>query len=152
MKQYSQADIRELADAVAQYAATVAKNDPEAFAYCDGLEDGLRLLAGDISIAGGNARLAAIAGLAAEMSEQEEKRRRQDGDGMPQGWLPTLASHESVARNEPMVLVTGTPTEGLKFIGPVTPNDPDLEYYTDVDPKPEYWWYAALAPLPRRRR
>lgn len=46
------------------------------------------------------------------------------------------------------VLVTGTPSEGFTFIGPVTPNDPDLEHYTDIDPKPDYWWYAKLTALP----
>ena len=47
------------------------------------------------------------------------------------------------------VLVVGSPSDGFKFIGPVTPNDPALEHYTDrVLPSSEYWWYADLTRLP----
>jgi hypothetical protein len=46
------------------------------------------------------------------------------------------------------VLVAGTPADGFTFYGPVTPNDPALEAFTENELHDTYWWYCQLQPLP----
>jgi hypothetical protein len=48
------------------------------------------------------------------------------------------------------VLITGTPADGFRFIGPVTPNDPDLDTFIDTELRGQDWWYATLEPLPTK--
>lgn len=42
------------------------------------------------------------------------------------------------------VLVYGNPFDGMKVVGPITPNDDGLETYTDTELRNEDWWYAPL--------
>jgi Helix-turn-helix len=46
------------------------------------------------------------------------------------------------------LLIVGTPADGFRYIGPVTPNDPDLDEYIDRELRDEYWWLVELDPLP----
>lgn len=51
----------------------------------------------------------------------------------------------------PMLLVSGTPADGFKYVGPVIPNDPDLDDYVDRHLRNEYWWYVDLRSLAEAR-
>jgi hypothetical protein len=53
-----------------------------------------------------------------------------------------------MTETERTVLVTGKPTDGFTFYGPVTPNDPELERFTDMELSGQDWWYCPLSPLP----
>jgi hypothetical protein len=46
------------------------------------------------------------------------------------------------------LLVTGNPENGFTFYGPVTPNDPDLDEFTDRELAGQYWWHIPLTPPP----
>lgn len=42
------------------------------------------------------------------------------------------------------LLVYGNPVDGFTFIGPITPNDPELEAWIENHLAGETWWYAPL--------
>lgn len=48
---------------------------------------------------------------------------------------------------DPTVLVVGDPATGFELIGPVTPNDPALERYTDRELRHTTWWYMGIESL-----
>lgn len=51
----------------------------------------------------------------------------------------------------PVILVYGDPASGFKFIGPVIPNDPDLDEYIDTHLPNETWWYVPVTTLDQAR-
>jgi hypothetical protein len=57
-----------------------------------------------------------------------------------------------VISDESMVLVYGDPAGGFQFVGPVTPNDPDLEDYIERELRGVSWWYVPLRSLDEARR
>lgn len=48
----------------------------------------------------------------------------------------------------PVLLVYGNPAEGFTYVGPVTPNDPDLDHFVDTGLRNVTWWYVPLRTLP----
>lgn len=53
---------------------------------------------------------------------------------------------------EPMLLVYGDPVEGFQFIGPITPNDPDLDEFVERELHNVTWWYAPIQSLSQARQ
>ncbi len=53
---------------------------------------------------------------------------------------------------EQVLLVTGDPGSGFRYIGPVTPNDPDLDEYIETNLRDEYWWYLPVQSLETARK
>jgi hypothetical protein len=45
-----------------------------------------------------------------------------------------------------MLLVWGTPVDGFTHMGPVEPNDPDMERWIETYLKDESWWYVEVKP------
>jgi hypothetical protein len=63
-------------------------------------------------------------------------------------WTEELDKAAEDEANTSTVLIVGTPADGFRFIGPVTPNDPALDAYVDTELRGQDWWYATLEPLP----
>jgi len=49
-----------------------------------------------------------------------------------------------IMEQEKMIIVTGTPSAGFRFIGPVTPNSREAEQITDVVLADVNWWLAPI--------
>lgn len=47
----------------------------------------------------------------------------------------------------PVLLVYGDPAEGFTYVGPVTPNDPELDLFVDTELRTVTWWYVPLRTL-----
>jgi hypothetical protein len=56
-----------------------------------------------------------------------------------------IGDHKDVA--EPVLLVWGSPEDGFHFVGPVMPNDPELDSFVDQQLRNVNWWYAPLSSL-----
>lgn len=85
---------------------------------------------------GGNADAAADALIAAAGGEHEA--------------MAALAQRIGSTTGEaPVMLVYGSPDTGFAHVGPVVPNGPDLEAFTDVELRDTYWWYVPYASLPQ---
>jgi hypothetical protein len=54
--------------------------------------------------------------------------------------------------DESTVLMYGDPSDGFNLVGPVIPNDPELEEFTDRELRDAYWWYVPMRSLPATRR
>jgi hypothetical protein len=52
----------------------------------------------------------------------------------------------------PVLLVWGSPDDGFRFVGPVTPNDPELDKFVDEQLRNVNWWYAPLSSLEDAQR
>lgn len=45
------------------------------------------------------------------------------------------------------VLMVGDPFDGMRIIGPIDPNDPNLEDYIAANCKDVTWWYVPVTSL-----
>lgn len=43
-----------------------------------------------------------------------------------------------------VIIVTGNPVDGFRFIGPVTPDTVEAEHITDEVLRGQDWWYAPI--------
>lgn len=46
--------------------------------------------------------------------------------------------------SERMVLAHGSPSDGLTLIGPIVPNNPDMEEWIERNLGDDYWWYLPV--------
>lgn len=66
-------------------------------------------------------------------------------------WRETCDAHDTFTAEhepvEPVILMVGNPSDGFKLIGPVMPNDPDLDRFIELYMQNDYWWYVPLMSL-----
>jgi hypothetical protein len=53
--------------------------------------------------------------------------------------------------DQPVMLVYGNPADGFTYVGPVVPNDPELESYIETELHDQYWWYVSFTSLDQAR-